>query len=465
MHDPRLTLAANLLGALRSSASLGHIKKEIIEEWEGRLREDPKTEFRLCYHKSWVSSFDLGTVPIEQLDVKLTEMLNGVQEEIDEAFNTTYRCLLGKLSDHDFVRFVINWFSKNVSSRIPPLAKYCVVDAMWYLDSTKDKEPRLVKVSEANNLLIAIQPIPIDNTGTWNQLESYLVNRLHEGPKVFEDIFTKLAEANTEGLLAQLERRGFDYLKSEMSKSNIEELVTNWLISSDHRKRRIGGLLFREIKLDSLSEKVLSEVNEIQLNMALLEFIRQPFLGEKTSQYLLMMEPRFREVSSELKNMFKHEMVMQAINYPGACLENWKKITNPSQLLQDVIKSAEEYFNGLQNIKDSPARSFSFPEYENTIERGYGEFSNEVAQSARKQSIFAQLVKNVQIIYGSRWSILMEGRLGEDTPFREIGSSMEFPRLEEIDPEGMTLRRIRASEKIKGLEDSDGAKKSMDKQE
>ena len=108
---------------------------------------------------------------------------------------------------------------------------------------------------------------------------------------------------------------------------------------------------------------------------------------------------------------------------------------------------------------------FSFPEYENTIERGYGEFSNEVAQSARKQSIFAQLVKNVQIIYGSRWSILMEGRLGEDTPFREIGSSMEFPRLEEIDPEGMALRRIRASAKIKGLEDSDGAKKSMDKQE
>lgn len=457
LGEPKLNLAANLFGALRSSASQGRIKKEVIEKWENQLKDNPKTEFRLCYHQSWVTSFDLGTVSIEQLDAELSKMLSGVQEEIDAAFNTIYRSLRGNLSDPDFVRFTMKWFSRNASSRIPPLAKYCVVDAMWHLCSIRGKEPGLVKVSDANNLLIAIQPIPNDNLGTWHQLEYYLLDRFNEGPEAFEDIFTKLAEANTEGLLAQLEGRGFDYLKSEMSKLNIKELMTNWLISLDHRMRRIGALLFREIKLDSLSEKILFKADEIQLEFALLEFVRQPFWAEKTSQYLLMLEPHFRRVSPELQNMFKHEMLMQAINYPGTCLEIWKQISNPSELLQDVIKSTEQYFENLTGIKDSPAINFSFPGYKNVAEESYREFSYQVAQSAREQSIFAQLAKNVEIIYGSRWSIMVEGKLGEDMPFKKYGPSMEFPRVEEIDPEGMALRRIQASAQIKDLENTNVA--------
>ena len=455
LSEPRLNLAANLLGALRSSAFRGQISKGIIKKWENKLRNNPKTEFRLCYHKSWVTSFDLGTVSIEQLDAKLIEMLNGVPKEIDEAFNTVYRCLMGKLSDPDFVRFAMNWFSKNASSHIPPLAKYCVVDSVWRLCSPRRKESKLVEVSEANNLLIAIQPVPDDNLGTWHQIEYYLVDRLHEGIEVFEDILTKLTEVNSKGLLTQLEER-FDYLKSEMSKLNIEELVTNWLVSLDHRKRRIGWLLFEEIKLPSLSEKILSKISEVQLKIALLEFIRNPFLGEKTSQFFLMLEPHFRNVSSQLREEFKQEMIIQAINYPKACLENWKKISNPSRLLQNVIKSAEAYFNNLKNIKDSPARSFSFPEYKTAVERSYREFSTQVVQGARKKLVFANLVKNVEIIYGSRWSIMVEGKLGEDAPFKQSESSVEFPRLEEIDPEGMALRRLQASVQINDLEKKNG---------
>ena len=455
LDEPRLSLAANLFGALRSSAFQERIKKEVIEKWENQLKHHPKTKFRLCYHKSWVTSFDLGTVSIEQLDTKLTEMLNGIGEEIDEAFNTVYQCLLGKLSDPDFVRFAMNWFSKNTSSHIPPLAKYCVVDSVWRLCSPRRKESRLVEVSKANNLLIAIQPIPDDNLGTWHQIEYYLVDRLHEGVEVFEGILTKLTEANSKGLLTQLEER-FDNLKSEMSKSNIKELVTNWLVSLDCRKRRIGRLLFQEIKLPSLSKKILSKIGEIQLKIVLLEFIRNPFLGDKTSQFFLMLEPHFRNVSPQLREEFKQEMIIQAINYPGTCLENWKKISNPSKLLQDVIKSAEAYFNNLKKIKDSPARSFSFPEYKTVIERSYREFSTQVVQDARKRSVFANLAKNVEIIYGSRWNILVEGKLGEDAPFNQWESLVEFPRLEEIDPEGMVLRRFQASAQIKDLEKKHG---------
>lgn len=45
----------------------------------------------------------------------------------------------------------------------------------------------------------------------------------------------------------------------------------------------------------------------------------------------------------------------------------------------------------------------------------------------------------------------VESNLGEDTSFSEFSSSMEFPRLEIIDPEGMALRRLKVSTKINEL--------------
>jgi len=457
LDELKLSLAAILLGTVRSRASQGYIGKASVNEWDNQLQDNPKTVFRLCYYKSLIASFDLGTLSIKELDVKLSKMLDGDREEIGEAFNTVYRCLLGKLSYDDFVRFAMDWFSKNTSDQIPVLAKYCIVSAMWHLCSTRGEKPRLVDLTEANNLLVAIQPIPNDNLGTWHQLEYYLVDRLHESSTAFEDIFMKLVDVNAEGLLAQLQGDEFSYLKSEMSKYNIEEIMTNYLISPDREKRMIGNLLFQEFKMNSLPQEVLSRADELQLKVALQEFIRQPFLGEKMSQYLLFIEPRFRQVSSELKKIFKDEMVMQAINYPGACLERWKKVSDPSDLLQDVIKTAEEYFNNLNKIKDSPAISFSFTGYIKAIETNYREFSSQVDRKAHEKSIFSKLAKNVQIMYGSRWSIYMEGNLGEDTSFSEFSSSMEFPRLEIIDPEGMALRRIQAAAKIRELNNRNDA--------
>jgi len=457
LDDLKLSLAAILLGTVRSRAYKKYIAKESIKKWDDQLQGSYKTQLRICYHRSLIASFDLDALSIKELDVKLSRMLDGTQEEIGEAFNTVYYCLLGKLSDNNFVRFVMNWFSKNASGQIPDLAKYCVVSSMWRLCSPRGAEPKLVDSTEANNLLVTIQPIPNDNLGTWHQLEYYIVDRLHEGPAAFENVFMKLVEANAEGLLAQLQGDEFSYLKSEMSKYNIEEIMTNYLISPDREKRMIGNFLFQKVKMSSLSQEVLLKADESQLKVALLEFIRQPSLGENASQYLLFIETRFRQVSPELQKIFKDEMVMQAINYPGACLERWKKVSDPSDLLQGVIKTAEEYFNNLNKIKDSPAISFSFTGYIKAIETHYREFSSQVDRKAHEKSIFSKLAKNVQIIYGSRWSIYMEGNLGEGTSFSEFSSSMEFPRLEIIDPEGMALRRIQAAAKIRELNNRNDA--------
>jgi hypothetical protein len=451
LQDLRLSLAALLLGALRSIVSSESMLAPSVRKWNEILKNSLKTTFRLCYYRSLTETFDSGILSVEELNANLSKMLSGEPEEIDEAFGTVNRCLLRRSSQRSFVSFGMKWFSKHASAQIPDLSKHHVVDAMWRLSRPQKRQETAVTSTEANELLVAIQPIPTKNLGTWHLLEYYLVDRLREGPNEFEEILGKLAESNATGLVEQFEK-GFDYIKSELSKGHVRALLTRWLLSKDNRRRRVGNQIFQNLASFSISEEELSKADEIQLRIVLLEFIRKPLTADKTSEYLLMLEPRFRKAQDDLKNRFKKEMTLQAVNYPGACLERWGKVAGPSDLLQEVLASAKKYFENLRRLSNSPATNFTFPEYKKAADRGAREFSSRIGRGAKDKSVIAKLAKSVQILYGSMWSIMVNGDLREAAPFKEMSSTIEFPRLERIDPEGAAIRRIQATIELNNLE-------------
>ncbi|MFQ5963732.1 MAG: hypothetical protein ACE5KZ_05555 [Candidatus Scalinduaceae bacterium] len=452
LDNLRLNLSAIILGALRASSEKRLIQKEIIEGWEEKLINSPQTESRLCYHKSWITSFWRGIISIEQLESKLAKMMEGTQEEIDEAFYVLYKCLLNQLTSEVFVKFSMQWFNKNASGKIPPLAKYCVVNSMLRLCDVREAKSRLINISDANKLIIKVQPIPQENNGTWSDIEYYLIDRLHEDKKSFADILNLLNEANPETLFKKFRSNEFDYLTSKLSKSDASWLITNLIFSQDAKKRKLGNILFQKIKINQFSSEIVEKTDETQMSIVLWEFIRRPFLGAEVSRFLIMLEPRYRICSTKMQEEYKREMVMQAINYPGECLENWKKMRNPSKLLKSVIESAEKYFENLKKTRNSPANSFSFPELNQSAKKGYREYSRKISEDAHKTSILSRLAKHIDIMYGDQWSIMAQGKLGDPTPFKEVSHSIEAPRLEEIDPEGMVLRKVQANTQIKEAE-------------
>ncbi len=452
LNDLKLYLSAIILGSIRASPEKSLIQKQLIEELDNKLINNPRTELRICYHRSWIVSFRKGVLSIEQLEHQLSKMMQGTQEEIDEAFNVLHGCFLSQLENETFANFSMQWLNKNTTSKIPPLAKYCVVDLMRRLSNISEAKKRLIDINDANKLLITIQPVLQENAGTWNDIEHYLVDRLREDKKLFAYLLNKFAEVNLAGLLEQFESDKFSYLKSKMNKSDLSDLLSELLFSMDERKRRLGIRLFQDIKNVSLPTEILEKIDESRLEIALYEFIRRPFLGNDTSRFFIMLEPRFRSTSAELQKKFKHEMVMQAINYPGECLETWGKINNPSELLKGVIESAKKYFENLKNTRNLPANSFSFPELELTVEKGRKESSRKVSKEIREKSVLMKLVKKVDILYGNQWSAAIQGNLGDPTPFQSISHSIEFPRLEEVDPEGMAIKRFQATIKIKHIQ-------------
>ena len=321
---------------------------------------------------------------------------------------------------------------------------------MWFFN-TPGKQKIDIKASDPDDLLVAIQPIPENNHGTWNYFEMYLEERLKQDPVAFGSILEELVAVNPKGIVGQFQSAAFDDLKTQICQSKTQDFITNWSLSKDANKRKIARTIFDKSKSVAFSQDVISEASEEQLEITLQEFIRRPLIeAKKTSAYLLALEPAFRNVRPELKRMFKNEMILQAINYPGACLENWEKIENPSDLLKDVIAGSKKYFERLNAIKDSPAISFTFPGCKEAAEREANEFSNKISREAKEKSVFAKLAKNTHIIYGSRWAVMtVDGKLGQATDFNKFGHSMELPRVEIIDPEGMALRRLQTTSGIK----------------
>jgi len=142
---------------------------------------------------------------------------------------------------------------------------------------------------------------------------------------------------------------------------------------------------------------------------------------------------------------------MQAASYPQACLSVWKKREPLSTLMEEVIQKANQYFDGLSQLVQCPARTFHFPGYAIARDKACRVFSTKVSKQAKEMSVFAKFARHFEIIYGNQWATSVEGKLGDPSPFSEFSHTMEFPRLEVIDPEGMAIRRFQASARIEEL--------------
>ena len=204
----------------------------------------------------------------------------------------------------------------------------------------------MIDTVDSNKLILAIQPIEEKYTEIWKEVERYLVHRLFENTSCFGELLKQIAEKNPETLIELFRNHEFEHLVSKMDRVGISQFITDCIFSKNDTIRRLGIVLFEQLKIETLSDEVVKQISNTELRLALWEFIRKPFFdGEDIARYLYVLEPLFRNVSDrELRDEFEREMVLQAMNYPGSCLKKWKEVEKPSDLLKRVITKADGYF-------------------------------------------------------------------------------------------------------------------------
>lgn len=314
---------------------------------------------------------------------------------------------------------------------------------------------RAIDISTVNNILLSIQPIPETAKRIWQQTEYYLVDRINEDVSHFFNLFVDLCKKNR-FILDTLGQHKFSHLMTTIDNTSVDRHICELLVSHDRITRILGIRLFHEIKVSAtFNILTLPKPDESILELLLWEFIGTSLLGNPTSKLLTLIEPLYRGVNPQLRNDFKNELVFQAINYPGSCLDFWKSLKTDSALIGDAIIIADKYFDDKTKVSLSSANSFGFPGLTDLVKYGARKFSEKIDSSVKEKSLLRMLARNIQVIYGDAWTLYNDGSINPPSGFQNISHSIEGPRIEEIDPEGMAIRRIHALSAINHANPSD----------
>lgn len=344
----------------------------------------------------------------------------------------------------DCKAFGWNWLEEHTSAKIGTKAKYNVVD--FAAQVTVDK------YKEAAELVLAVQPIPPEHKGIWKRLESFLVNLIKTNPQLFSQFIFDLATRNAKNWLKALnEPRQFEWLLRNMRTKDVANAIGQLVFADKPECRELGLFFFDKLGLTSLPPDAFKGVDETRVALAFYALQRSVIHGGAVARFLIFLIPYMEKTNQALQAEFYNELVLQLKNYPGTCKKQFEAHADKYPVLKKALAEVDAYFQALEITRQSAINHIQIAGFDRSARLYSRRFANQVSKGAEQLSIFTQLVKKVVLLYGKQWRTFHGGILGKSSGLKEISTSMEFPRMELIDPEGMELRRLRAAIRIKEL--------------
>jgi hypothetical protein len=262
-----------------------------------------------------------------------------------------------------------------------------------------------------------------------------------KAPEEFANTIICFAENGNENLFCILRDDRFKHLKTNLKSVDLTNLISGLIFSGDINKCRLGLFILEYCKITPFTDKTLPKIDETTKEIALKESIKGHHFHKLVVKKVQFFKPFFEETNKELQKDFIDEIVIQAVNYPKGCLEELKHLSQ-NKLIKTIVNRADKYFEGLKKAYNSPANAFSFPGYKDACLKSSRRLSVEIRKSATEHATLLKLFQTVQLIYGEKFSFSRGNTVSEPSPFAHFSESMEMPRIEIIDPEGMAIRRF-----------------------
>ncbi len=446
--EDEISVASYILGSLRC-VELADPEVQTLVAVENEVADDAAAAGRAIYHRSWVPSAWCGKLTAETLRLVVERMSGTTAAEREQLFWLLGRVLLSPSLPEDARSFGRSWLHDHAGSSIPDGAKYNVIEYASRLAADQHQE--------AVDLVLAVQPIQAEHKGTWKLLESLLVKLLKGDMTLFKRCLAQLARLNANNFRVVLEDgRAFEWLLSEMRTAALGDVVAQLLLDPSSECRVLAITLFDKL-LVSLPSSVSEGSDELYIALLFYEIQRSLVHATALARLLIFLLPGVSKSSLALRDELRAEILLQLKNYPGGCKEEFSSRAQEFPLLAQAIAEADKYFASLETAQPSVAR-IEVPGYERAARINARRFASQVAKGSEENSIFTHLVKKVHLLYGKQWRTFYGGQMGESSGLREFSTSVEFPRMELIDPEGMQMRRLHASFRIRELTDSSSSK-------
>ena len=252
------------------------------------------------------------------------------------------------------------------------------------------------------------------------------------------------------------------FLLAENENGLLNRLMTRWLLGGEHTLCRVIDQIIKSAH----NNDVLLTVDPDEL--ANPDSVHLIFLARKTIGYLFLRPAIATRILLSLLPFAKDRQTTSVItqlifdplllNYPGEVGNYLKEQSNTDNAMikaasQQAIQAFEKYTEDIGDVRNLSEHRPPMTNRE-TFRRHYSRQMQQMMREVEKQSVIMQIAKKSTLLYGTK-SITYIGEpftqnRRVETSLQKYSSSMEIPRLSNIDPVGLDyILRIFRHEQIR----------------
>ena len=450
----RMILAQVILGSIRISTCRTDPLNNQLQDLDRDLSESTRIDYRVCYHRSWGTTFKRQPFDSEHIEQRLSVMLAGSEEEITSAFFVLTRIAYHFSDKKDALISATDWLTANTNKSISAESKHCVVWLLHQLLVCDQKGPACSIVSKLMKIAALLYPVPLENKGTWELLLNFSVRCIpHCTPSEFVKYWIDLVQQSPDKLFVEdIAHDSESMFWYHLKESFNEEVITLLIFSENHLARRYGRRFFEKMEISIFTPAVIDKCSEGLLLITLLEYVRRLREGPLLLKFFLAIAPRMMTCGDKLIARFKHEVFRQIVNLPDSLLPPLKSASATLLVFVDPVNSAEKYFDKLKTTHDLPINFFHCNEIDSAVRLFNRKFASTIRKGVEENSFFMAITgKPVSILYGTSFANAYGGNLSDASSFKQFSHSSEWPRLQCIDPDGEMLVELHYASEIERL--------------
>ncbi len=444
-----LRIGSFLLGLLRSK-TLGAHDAGRMRACEDRLALSGEPALRGSLHWSWATT--ASEVGLDEADVANLIDRADRNEHGDRICLVQVFCkLIGcRKIAHEYYLTMIRWLNSQVGSGLDDESKYHVVNAVLSLVGEDRASDSTVNTKD---WLAKIQPISIENLGTWRAVESCF-SRLKEEQIEFRRLFLSLAAICGQTLLDLFRKpRTFDRFLRDIALAKPNQMISELILSPDGGSRRLGLFLFDKLGTSRIAKRLLDSASDERLCGVFYELQRQVLEPTAIARIMWSLTPRFELMNEQMQTEFVDLLQMQAKNHPGGFRSEIRKLAKDHTMIQQLLNQFACYETAYLKARDTGIAKIRVPGALRAARMHARHTSQKISKSVDEHSLISQMCKKVFVTYGNAHGYYMAGNLSEPTRSEPIKTDFEIPQIEFTNPEEMALRRFRALSSMNATEE------------
>lgn len=448
----RTNIASYMLGVLRT-LDLSTTDGAEFSKLDSFFNNHDEHVLRRIHNWSWFTTAKKRGITKTEFEA-LVSRIEFSDEDHDNIFCVATQVLNRCDLSADQTEVFVAWVDANLTEQRSRDAKFFIARS-----AEKFIEENDGRIELAISWLLKIQPIPVEDSGTWRAISDAFVDLLKADAGKFDIAFTGVCKTSANQILHLMaDTRQFENLKSKLKEAGEQtsKLVGPMLVSLNTGVRRLGLYLFDELDQKTIPIETFKEKQRWAKLLILCETQRTILNPSSTARLLCAIAPTDDESENEFRDEWLDELKLQCRNFSGGFRKEINEIAADNDLVKSALEEVDGYFDDLNKARKAGINAMQVPGFGRAAYESRKRFSRQARKSAEEHSVFMQMCKNVTQLYGNMHSQFINGELQNAMPFSTHESSIEIPIVDFCDPEEMAYRRLVAASKIRDIENEFG---------